>query len=116
MPGARPVLEAIDGAIADGVESLLDELERVMDSDEHLLNVRRSLLTFANQLAETPGRDEVARDVAQLLVAWDARIAPTEVNPGPPLSLAALRERVVGVRGAEDVLKVIDEAIEAGVA
>ncbi len=87
-----------------------------MDSHEHLLNVRRSLLTFANQLAETPGRDEVALAVAQLLGAWDARVAPTETDHGPPLSLAALRERIAGVRGAEDVLKVIDEASEAGVA
>jgi hypothetical protein len=86
-----------------------------MSADEHLQNVRQSLLTFSNQLAETPGRDEVAQAIAQLLVAWDARIAPTEANPGPPLSLAALRERIAGVRGAEDVLKAIDEASEAGV-
>ena len=85
-----------------------------MDSNEHFLNVRRSLLTFSNQLAETPGRDEVARAVAQLLGAWDARIAPTESDRGPPLSLAALRQRIAGVRGAEDVLKAIDQASEAG--
>lgn len=85
-----------------------------MDSEKHLAIVRRGLLTLSNQLADTRGRYEDALAVAQLLTEWDGTATPTGEARGRSLSLAALRDRLAGIRGAEDVLKAIDAATAAG--
>lgn len=84
-----------------------------MDPEKHLLIVRRSLLTFSNQLSET-GRYDDARAVAQLLAEWDGTATSTGEARGRSLDLPALRDRLAGIRGTEDLLKVLDAAIEAG--
>ena len=85
-----------------------------MDPEKHLAIIRRGLLTFSNQLAEIRGRYEDARAVAQLLTEWDGTATPTGEARGRSLSLVALRDRLAVIRGAEDVLKMIDAAIAAG--
>jgi len=84
-----------------------------MDTENDFPQVRGALLNFSNRLAETPGRYEDARVVAQLLAEWDGMDMVTGEARVRSLNLAALRDRLAAIDGAEDVFKVIDAAIAA---